>query len=132
MARIPPQYLAGFHGQARRRRAGEILHEREASTYQPLPSDAGVRTRRSRWSVEFERLFGQRPHTVADVSRLTGVPKRILTQVYDRGLAAWSTGGHRPGASQHGWAMARVQSFVLLGPTTEGPDRDLALKAGLL
>jgi len=41
----------------------------------------------------------------------TGIPYRFLKKVYDKGLAAWKT-GHRPGASQHQWAMARVNSWV--------------------
>ena len=34
-----------------------------------------------------------------------------LKKVFDRGMAAWK-GGHRPGASQHQWAFARVNSFI--------------------
>jgi len=131
MAKIPAQYLTGLHGEARQERVREILRERERGTYQPLPSDKGVRTKRSKWSVGFERQYGQRPRNISDVARLTGLDRRILKRVYDRGLAAWSTGGHRRGASQHAWAMARVQSFVLGGPTALGPDHDLALLAGL-
>ena len=129
---IPPRYLAGFTGKARQERIREILRERKLGTYKPLPSDKGVKTRRSKWSALFERTYGERPRNVSDLARLTGIDRRILKQVYDRGLAAWSTGGHRPGASQHAWAMARAQSFILGGPTSKGPDRDLALKAGLV
>ena len=42
-------------------------------------------------------------------------PLGALTKVYEKGLAAWRT-GHRPGASQHAWAMARVNSFLKGGP----------------
>lgn len=42
-------------------------------------------------------------------------PMGALTAVYNKGLAAWRT-GHRPGASQHAWAMARVNSFLAGGP----------------
>ena len=126
---VPAQYVEGFEGKAFGRRVAEIQREREIGSYQPLPSDEGVVTQRSKWSEKFEKAFGRKPYDVRDVSNLTGIPQRVLQEVYDRGLAAWSTGGHRPGASQHGWAMARVQSFVLGGPTSRGPDRDLAAKA---
>lgn len=132
MAKIPEKYLRGLKGAAREQRKREILRERELGTYQPLPSDKGVRTRRSKWSRKFESVFGRRPRSVSDVASLTGISRRILQAVYDRGLAAWSSGGHRRGASQHAWAMARVQSFVLLGPTAYGPDNYLAVAAGLL
>ncbi len=42
-------------------------------------------------------------------------PMGALTTVYNKGLAAWKT-GHRPGANQHAWAMARVNSFLAGGP----------------
>jgi hypothetical protein len=42
-------------------------------------------------------------------------PLGALTTVYNKGLAAWRT-GHRPGANQHAWAMARVNSFLAGGP----------------
>jgi hypothetical protein len=42
-------------------------------------------------------------------------PLGALTQVYNKGLAAWKT-GHRPGANQHAWAMGRVNSFLAGGP----------------
>lgn len=41
----------------------------------------------------------------------TGVSKSIIKSVYAKGLAAWKR-GHRPGTSQHQWAMARVNSFL--------------------
>ena len=58
----------------------------------------------------------------------TGMPYSILKQVYDRGMAAWK-GGHRPGAGQHQWAFARVNSFVTKSSGTwGGADSDLAKK----
>jgi hypothetical protein len=42
---------------------------------------------------------------------LTNSPLGALTTVYRKGLAAWKT-GHRPGVTQHQWAMGRVNSFL--------------------
>ena len=49
--------------------------------------------------------------SLSNKAKATGISKTTLRQVYDKGLAAWKT-GHRPGVSQHQWAMARVNSFV--------------------
>ena len=58
----------------------------------------------------------------------TGMPYNILKQVYDRGMAAWKS-GHRPGAGQQQWALARVNSFVTKSSGTwGGADKDLAAK----
>ena len=66
---------------------------------------------------------------VAEKAKKSGIPKGILMQVYNRGMAAYGT-GHRPGASQAQWAMARVNSFITKGKGTWGKaDKDLAAKA---
>ena len=54
----------------------------------------------------------------------TGFPQGILTQVWKRGYAAWKK-GHTPGTTPHQWAMARVNSFVTGGRTTEMSDKTL-------
>jgi hypothetical protein len=59
----------------------------------------------------------------------TNIPLRTLRAVYNRGLAAWRT-GHRPGVSQHQWAMGRVNSFIVGGPARK-VDKDLWDKKGI-
>ena len=58
----------------------------------------------------------------------SGIPYGILKKVYDRGMAAWK-GGHRPGATSHQWAFARVNSFIVGGKTRRTADADLWKKA---
>jgi len=48
-------------------------------------------------------------------AKLANAPLGALRAIYDKGLAAYRT-GHRPGASQHAWAMARVNSVLTGGP----------------
>lgn len=57
----------------------------------------------------------------------TGIDYGILKKVYDRGMAAWRT-GHRPGATPHQWAFARVNSFITGGKTQKTTDSDLWAK----
>ena len=54
----------------------------------------------------------------------TGVPARVSLQVLRKGLAAFRR-GHRPGMSAHGWARARLSSFVMKGCTHFFPDHTL-------
>lgn len=51
----------------------------------------------------------------------TGAPVGALRAIYNKGLAAWRT-GHRPGASAHQWAMARVNSVLTGGPARKVDD----------
>ena len=63
---------------------------------------------------------------VKNKAKKTGMPYGVLKKVYDRGMAAWKS-GHRPGATQVQWALARVNSFVTKGSGTwGGADKDLA------
>tara|TARA_Y100000592_G_C5358102_1_gene262245 strand:+ start:502 stop:819 length:318 start_codon:yes stop_codon:yes gene_type:complete len=81
----------------------------------------------------------------ADISKISKIPKKILDEVYDRGIGAYKTnpesvrtksGKKDPKApmsskmSKEQWAMARVYSFVnkLEGRTKLNHDLDLAEK----
>jgi predicted DNA binding CopG/RHH family protein len=65
---------------------------------------------------------------VKNKAEKSGMPYSVLKKVYDRGMAAWK-GGHRPGATQQQWALARVNSFVTKSSGTwGGADKDLAAK----
>ena len=45
-------------------------------------------------------------------AKSANAPLGALKRIYKKGLAAWASGGHRPGVSQHTWAMARVNSVL--------------------
>ncbi len=97
---------------------------------------------------KFNLKYGQpknKSNSKADISKLTGIPVRILDEVYDRGLAAHknnpqsvrqvSTGKKIGGKSLKGkmsaeqWGYARIYSFVMKQPGTWGKaDRDIAKK----
>ena len=62
-----------------------------------------------------ERLSKKTRKALKNKAKKANAPMGALTTVYNKGLAAWRT-GHRPGASQHAWAMARVNSFLAGGP----------------
>jgi hypothetical protein len=77
---------------------------------------------------EGAKLVFETIKAVKNKAEKTGMPYSILKQVYDRGMAAWK-GGHRPGATQQQWALARVNSFVTKSSGTwGGADKDLAAK----
>jgi hypothetical protein len=58
-------------------------------------------------------------------AKVTGIKRSILEKVYDRGLKAWATSGHRVGASAQQWARARLYSFASGGSTQKTADKDL-------
>lgn len=92
--------------------------------YVPWKTDKGVKTRKSSYTSRFHSKYPG-VNSLTEISKKTSISKSILQKVYNRGMAAWRT-GHRPGASQHAWGMARVHSFVLHGKTYRTTDADLA------
>ncbi len=99
---------------------------KDPKAYVPWKTDMGVKTRRSSYTEQFRKRCPT-AKTLPEISKCTRVPTRTLRTVYNRGMAAWRT-GHRPGASQHAWGMARVHSFVMKGKTYRTADADLARK----
>jgi hypothetical protein len=81
-----------------------------------------------RFSSLTQDIAEARITALAKKSKESGIPYGILKQVYDRGMAAWK-GGHRPGATSHAWAFARVNSFIVGGKTRKTADADLWKKA---
>ena len=97
---------------------------------------------------KFNKKYGfklDEGHSKAEISRLTGIPRSILDQVFDRGVGARktnpesvrsaTTGKKIGGRSLKGkmsaeqWGYGRVYSFVMKQPGPWGKaDKDLAEK----
>lgn len=103
-----------------------------------------VLTNKQRYNLKYKQPKDQ-PNSKEDISKKTGIPKKILDEVYDRGVGARksnpesvrqaSTGKKVGGKSLRGkmsaeqWAMSRIYSFVMKRPGTWGKaDKDLADK----
>jgi len=91
--------------------AEKIIGEREAVVEALLAAEDLL------WESEEldEGLSAKTRKALKNKAEKSNAPMGALTAVYNKGLAAWRT-GHRPGASQHAWAMARVNSFLSGGP----------------
>jgi hypothetical protein len=117
---------AQFNAQAK-------LDDDDPDAYSPAPGDARAKTKTSKWTAAYAAEYGDKSESMLDEdsevalrrkSKKTGISYSILKKVYDRGMAAWKT-GHRPGANQQQWAYARVNSFIVGGPTRQTTDADL-------
>ena len=149
-----PEYYKGLSKKDKEERSNVIarrskMADDDPDAYKPFRSDAGEKTKPSKHTNKFKKMFGEAgwkalkevwnetktlkeapaDKALANKAKKTGIPKGILRQVYNRGMAAWKT-GHRPGATQQQWGMARVNSFATKGSGTWGKaDKDLAAKA---
>ena len=128
----PKKYYKGLSKKNKTRRAKEIkkfgsLSWKNSKAYVGFKTDKGVKTKSSSYTEKWNKLF-PKAKSIEERAKVTGIPKRILQESYNRGMAAWRT-GHRPGANQQQWGYARVSSFLVCGKTHYTTDADLVRKA---
>jgi len=114
----------------------------DPNAYKPAPGDARAKTKPSKHTKKYQKMFGEETLSLSDFmidegqadaalkkkADKTGMPLGILRQVFNRGVAAWKS-GHRPGTNSIQWGLARVNSFVTKSKGTwGGADKDLAAK----
>lgn len=97
-------------------------------SYTGYSTDLNKKTKKSRYTVAFEKRFGTDCKSLEQKSKITGVPIDILERVFNKGRAAWRT-GHRVGANEQQWGYARVHSFLTLGCTAFSADFSLLKEA---
>jgi hypothetical protein len=131
-----PDYYKGLSKKDKEERERVIkrrskMDSDDPKAYKGFRSDKGVKTKPSKWNAKFKKMYGELSEenkkvvhealsakikkALKNKAKKSNAPQGVLTTVYNKGLAAWRT-GHRPGASQHAWAMARVNSFLAGGP----------------
>jgi hypothetical protein len=129
---LPKRYFSGLSKTKRALRSKELTARSKLSwkaekAYRPFKTDKGVKTRKSKYTLEWKKKF-PKALSISEASKSTGVPSSLIKQSYNRGVAAWRT-GHRPGATKEQWGVARYRSMLLCGKTHYTTDSDLVRKA---
>ena len=155
--KLKPAYKKGLSKSTSSKRQAQFnkqakMDDDDPNAYKPAPGDARAKTKVSKHTKAYHKKFGKKEGLDQGTDELikaykkltpleekqlaalkkkakeTGMPYGILKKVFDRGMAAWKS-GHRPGATPHQWAYARVNSFVTKSKGTwGGADKDLAAK----
>lgn len=144
--KFPSKYLKGLTPTERAIARYEIdkgyeYESQDPEAYKMWKSDIkakarGLKTVPSKWRNKFAKKYGQmkKGYDFLDrISKTTGVKRKYLKKIQDKGLAAWRV-GHRPGVTQMQWARGRVYAFVMAAPSSTGPgkpDHKLAVEAGV-
>ena len=144
--KFPSKYLKGLTATERAIAKYEIDKGYEYSmddpeAYKFWKSDIKAKARGmeilpSKWRNKFARKYGplKDGYDFLDrMSKTTGIKRKYLKKIQDKGLAAWRI-GHRPGVTQMQWARGRVYAFVMAAPSSTAPgkpDHKLAVEAGV-
>ena len=129
----PKKYYKGLSKATKEKRAKQFrkgVKDDSPSAYKPAPGDKDAKTKPSEYTKKFKDMFGEEVYeeqedlmmeigdkaekALKNKAKKANAPLGALKAIYRKGLAAWKT-GHRPGASQHAWAMARVNSVLTGG-----------------
>lgn len=99
-------------------------------------------TNKQKFNLKYKQSKDQ-PNSKKDISKLTGIPIKILDEIFDRALMAHknnpqsvrSLSGKKIGGkslkgkmSAQQWGYSRIYSFVMKGKTYSTADKDLADK----
>jgi hypothetical protein len=140
--KVPRNYTSGLSKSTADKRKAEIRKRvKGKGGYKPLPGDAKAKTKPSKYTKKAASIRDQirlatpkaagkstRERFISAAAKVTKIPRGIIQQVYNKGLAAWRV-GHRPGATQDQWARARLYSFLTGGKTTDRADAAEYLEA---
>ena len=129
---LPKRYFSGLSKTKRSLRKKELTSRSKLSwktqkAYRPFKTDVGVKTRKSKYTLEWKTKFPN-VKSIPEASKVTGVPVSAIQESYNRGVAAWRM-GHRPGATKEQWGVARYRSMLLCGKTHYTTDSDLVRNA---
>lgn len=142
---IPDRYLAGLPPALQKQRVRELTESRAAykrGDYSELATDRTARkmglVKESSYTTEAKKRGISYRGDFHDMAKRTlkfysgRAPAReveafaeALRKSFSKGLAAWKSGGHRPGATAQNWAVARVNSLVVGGKTSWTADKKL-------
>jgi hypothetical protein len=96
----------------------------ESKTIKPRPKLKSYKSKPSQYTLAFNKKYGEKLKNMkggkskSNISKVTGIPKKALDEVYDRGLGAYKSGS-RPNVTANQWAMARVYSYIMGGKTRQ-------------
>lgn len=129
----PERYFTGLTRSMKLSRANNLL-KRRTTSYSKLKLNSYGAKKKSKWTLLFHKTYPNLKFNKDNIARRTGIKRKTLDTVYNRGLKAWKTGGSRPGATAPQWAVARVYKYILITKrkapkewyvTRFDPDQDL-------
>ena len=117
---MKPKYTKGLSSEVKaRREAAQKIKTKQykagdkAAYKQDLPGDKEPAKEKSKYNE------GEGAGSLVELAKAENAPLSALQSIYNKGLAAWASSGHRPSASQHAWARARVNSVLKGGDARE-------------
>lgn len=82
------------------------------------------KTKKSTWTEKAHKYFGEAP-SLDEIVEETGVKKKALEEIIDRGEAAYYSSGSRPNVSAKQWGLARMYAVLFGSKGARKADNDI-------
>jgi len=110
----PQRYFSGLSRMLKFTRERELMKRKKNKTFVLRKSNNFAKPRKSRWTLQFHKVYPGLKFNKSLISKRTGIPLKTLDTVYNRGRRAWQTGGSRPGMTANQWGVARTFKYILI------------------
>ena len=105
---------ATYHHVRYQRAIGKSKRSYKRGEYYTRPKMKSFKNKKSSWTQKFHKLYPE-AKTLKHIEKVTGIPKKALSEVKKKGMGAYYSSGSRPGQTANSWAYARVYAYIMGG-----------------
>tara|TARA_B100001123_G_C15182923_1_gene976062 strand:+ start:234 stop:548 length:315 start_codon:yes stop_codon:yes gene_type:complete len=74
------------------------------------------KNKKSSWTEKFHKLYPN-AKSLKEIEKVTGIPKKALSEVKKKGMGAYYSSGSRPNQTAESWGKARMYAYIFGSPT---------------
>lgn len=109
--KIPKTYLPKGLSEADKKKQKESILKKK-----DRPKIKSFQSKRSSWAEKFENKYGYKISNLSKVSKDI-ISRTGINKIMDKGRGAYYSSGSRPNQTAQSWALARLASVIMGGPS---------------
>ena len=117
--KLPKHYTSKLSKRDTRKQINNIKKSSSAykkGIYINRPKLKSYKSKKSSWVSKYEKKYNK-GKTYKEIEIATGIPKKALMEVVNKGRGAYYSSGSRPNQTAESWGKARMYSYIMGGPT---------------
>jgi hypothetical protein len=95
---------------------GKSKRSYKRGKYYTRPKMKSFKNKKSSWTQKFHKLYPE-AKTLKQIEKVTGIPKKALSEVKKKGMGAYYSSGSRPNQTAESWGKARMYAYIFGSPT---------------
>jgi len=118
--KLPKHYTSGLSRKDKKKQQRYLRRSSrnyKKGEYTPRPKLKSFKNKKSNWTTQFKKKYGEDVKTYKQISKATGIPVPALKAVVKKGMGAYYSSGSRPNQTAESWGKARMYSYIMGGPT---------------